>query len=51
MHTLPIFSTIITLIFTIAVFNRYRARGGAHLLLWAIGLVFYGLGTGMEVLL
>ena len=51
MHTLPIFSTIITLIFTIAVFNRYRARGGAHLLLWAIGLVFYGLGTGMEVVL
>ena len=51
MHTLPIFSTIITLIFTIAVFNRYRARGGAHLLLWAIGLVFYGLGTAMEVVL
>jgi hypothetical protein len=51
MHILPIFSTLITLTFTVAVFNRYRARGGAHLLLWGIGLVFYGLGTAMEVVL
>ena len=51
MHILPVFSTLITLIFTIAVFNRYRARGGAHLLVWGIGLVFYGLGTAMEVVL
>ncbi len=51
MHSLPIFSTLITLIFTIAVFNRYRARGGAHLLLWGIGLVFFGLGTAMEIVL
>jgi len=51
MHNLPIFSTLITLIFTIAVFNRYRARGGAYLLVWGIGLVFYGLGTAMEVVL
>ena len=51
MHILPVFSTLITLIFTVAVFNRYRARGGAHLLVWGIGLVFYGLGTAMEVAL
>ncbi len=51
MHILPVFSTLITLIFTIAVFNRYQKRGGAHLLLWGIGLVFYGLGTAMEVVL
>lgn len=51
MHILPVFSTLITLIFTVAVFNRYRARGGAYLLVWGIGLVFYGLGTAMEVAL
>jgi hypothetical protein len=51
MHILPVFSTLITLIFSIAVFNRFRARGGAHLLLWGIGLVFFGLGTAMEVVL
>jgi ABC-type Mn2+/Zn2+ transport system permease subunit len=51
MHILPVFSTLITLIFTVAVFNRNRARGGAHLLVWGIGLVFYGLGTAMEVVL
>ena len=51
MHILPVFSTLITLIFTAAVFNRYRAHGGAYLLVWGIGLVFYGLGTAMEVVL
>lgn len=51
MHIIPVFSTLITLIFTIAVFNRYQARGGAHLLIWGIGLVFYGLGTVMEIVL
>ena len=51
MHILPVFSTLITLAFTVAVFNRYQKRGGTHLLIWGIGLVFYGLGTSMEVLL
>ena len=51
MHILPIFSTIITLIFSVAVFNRYRRHGGDYLLIWGIGLVFYGLGTAMEVVL
>ena len=33
MHYLPILSTIVTLIFTIAVFDRYHRRDGMHLLL------------------
>jgi hypothetical protein len=48
---LSIFSTIITFIFAVAVFNRYRKRKGTHLLLWGIGLVFFGLGTLSEVIL
>jgi len=48
---LPYLSTLVTFAFTIAVYNRYRQRGGIHLLLWAIGLLFYGLGTLSEVIL
>jgi hypothetical protein len=51
MTYIPYLSTIITFIFVAAVYNRYRQRGGIHLLLWAIGLVFYGLGTLSEVIL
>jgi len=51
MHYLPIFSTIITFAFAVAVFNRFRVRHGAHLLLWSIGLVLYGIGTLTEVVM
>lgn len=51
MNILPWLSTIVTFIFTVVVYNRYRQHGGTHLLLWAIGLLFYGLGTLGEVIL
>ncbi len=51
MHYISILSTLVTFIFTAAVFTRYRRKGGAHLLLWSIGLTFYGLGTLTEVIL
>jgi len=51
MNYIPIFSTIVTFIFAAAVLGRYRKRKGAHLLLWGVGLVLYGLGTLTEVLL
>jgi hypothetical protein len=51
MNFLPYLSTIITFAFAIAVFNRYRQRGGVYLLLWAVGLLLYGLGTLSEVIL
>jgi hypothetical protein len=50
MHYLPIFSTVISLAFAIAVFNRFRVSHGAHLLLWSIGLVLYAIGTLTEVI-
>ena len=49
MHYLPIVSTVVTFAFAIAVFNRFKVRHGAHLLLWSIGLVLYGIGTLTEV--
>ncbi len=51
MNFLPYLSTIVTLIFAVAVYNRYRQRGGIHLLLWAFGLLLYGIGTLSEVIL
>ena len=51
MHIFPYLSTLVTFAFTGAVFNRYRQRGGLHLLFWAIGLFLYGLGTLSEVIL
>jgi len=48
---LPYLSTIVIFAFTISVLSRYRQRGGIHLLLWAIGLFLYGLGTLCEVIL
>ena len=51
MHYIPFLSTLVTFAFAIAVFRRYLARHGTHLLLWTIGLVWYGLGTLSEVIL
>jgi hypothetical protein len=51
MNFLPYISTLVTFAFVIAVYNRYRQRGGIHLLLWAFGLLLYGIGTLCEVIL
>ena len=51
MHYISILSTVVVYVFVIAVFNRYRLRGGVHLLLWGVGLVFYGLGTLSEAIM
>lgn len=51
MHYISILSTLVTFVFAYAVFNRYRHRGGTHLLLWGIGLVLYGLGTLTEAVM
>lgn len=51
MHYLPFLSTLVTFVFAGAVFARYLKRHGPHLLLWTIGLVFYGIGTLAEVVL
>ena len=48
---IPVLSTIVTFIFAASVLNRYNRRKGNHLLLWGIGLIFFGLGTLSEVVL
>ncbi|MBE3039621.1 MAG: hypothetical protein IMZ62_12530, partial [Chloroflexi bacterium] len=51
MHYIPFLSTLVTFAFTAAVFRRYLLKHGPHLLLWTIGLLFYGIGTLSEVIL
>jgi hypothetical protein len=51
MHFLPILSTIVTFVFAAAVLMRWRHKKEPHLLLWGLGLIWYGLGTLSEVIL
>jgi hypothetical protein len=51
MNYISILSTIVTFFFVASVYRRYTERGGMHLLMWSIGLLFYGLGTLSEVIL
>ena len=51
MNYLSLLSTIVTFIFAAAVLARWRYKKPRHLLLWGIGLIFYGLGTLSEVIL
>jgi hypothetical protein len=51
MQYLPIISTLISFIFAVSVFNRFRVKHGLHLLFWGIGLVLYGIGTSIEVIM
>jgi len=45
---IPIVTTIIALGFAWMVWQRYRQKGGAHLLWWAAGIFIYGVGTFTE---
>lgn len=51
MQYIPYLSTLVTFAFAIAVFRRFLVRHGPHLLIWTIGLIFYGLGTLSEIIL
>ena len=45
---LPFMSCILSFVFAFLVLRRYVARKGLHLLLWGIGMVFYGVGGFCE---
>jgi len=45
---LPFASGIVSFAFAFLVFRRYLVRKGTHLLIWGIGLVFYGIGGFCE---
>ena len=45
---IPFASGIVSFIFAALVLRRYLARSGSHLLLWTIGMAFYGIGACCE---
>ena len=45
---LPFTSCVVSFAFAFFVFKRYLERKGAHLLVWSIGIVFYGIGGFCE---
>lgn len=45
---LPLISSIVSFLFAYFIFRRYLARRGPHLLMWGIGMVFYGIGGFSE---
>ncbi len=48
MRGLPVASAVIILIFAGLVFRRHARQGGAHLLVWGIGLAMFGAGSLAE---
>lgn len=45
---LPFLSSAVSFVFAALVLRRFAQKGGAHLLLWGIGMVFYGIGGFCE---
>jgi hypothetical protein len=45
---LPFTSATISFVFAFLLFRRYVARRGPHLLVWGIGMIFYGIGGFCE---
>jgi len=47
-HYIPIATTVLAVIFSAALFSRWRLKGGSHLMWWGIGVATYALGTATE---
>jgi hypothetical protein len=47
---LPSITSILALVFSVALFDQWRERRGGFQLIWAIGMLFYGVAAGCEAL-
>ena len=47
---LPSLTSILALVFAVALFDQWRERRGGFQLIWAIGMLFYGIAAGCEAL-
>ena len=47
---LPGVTSILALVFSVALFDQWRERRGGFQLIWAIGMLFYGVAAGAEAL-
>jgi len=44
----PFTSAVVSFVFALVVFRRYARKRGTHLLLWGLGMTFYGIGGFCE---
>ena len=47
---LPAVTSILALVFSLALFDQWRERRGGFQLIWAFGMLFYGIAAGAEAL-
>jgi hypothetical protein len=47
---LPVITSLLALVFAVALFDQWRERRGGFQLIWAFGMLFYGIGAGCEAL-
>jgi len=47
---LPAITSILALVFSLALFDQWRVRRGGFQLIWASGMLFYGIAAGCEAL-
>jgi hypothetical protein len=47
---LPAVTSLLALIFSLALFDQWRVRRGSFQLIWGIGMLFYGIAAGAEAL-
>jgi hypothetical protein len=45
---LPALTSVLALAFSVALFDQWRVRRGGFQLVWAIGMLFYGIAAGSE---
>src|SRR6188508_2170629 len=45
---LPALTSILALVFSLALFDQWRVRRGGFQLIWAFGMLFYGIAAGCE---
>jgi len=43
-YTLPAVSSLVSFVSAVLVLRRFALKGGAHLLLWGLGIILYGVG-------
>ena len=44
----PALTSILALVFALALFDQWRERRGGFQLIWALGMLFYGIGAGLR---
>jgi hypothetical protein len=47
---LPTLTSVLALVFSVALFDQWRERRGGFQLIWGIGMLFYGIAAGAEAL-